>query len=445
MTKRVLIERLALETRIALIDDEGPIEILHESPLVDRGPRYGSVYRGRIKGRTPNGAGAFVDLGVCDGFLPTQKNGRGYEEGAGGVFQIRREAEAGKSAIVSDEVVFASALAVVSSRRGATTLSGRATAEIAGESLRMDAEAWADGFETVVRVSALERPHALRLEIGKAVDRARVVADASEDGPPGAIIGSGDALAVAASRWAAENVDVVSANRDEESDRYSERCDRTPGSETFRVEEIDAAFEQAVALSTDLPGGARLTFEKTSALVAVDVDLGGARTMKAPALWDGVARGLRIRRLAGQIVVDLPAFIARGGKGALRAALLSAAAGDPEQLRWAEMAEGGLVILNRRSVGPSWLEAWTAPTAAAPTAGRLWSADMRALDAARALERALSSERAARFNLATAPALCDRLQKAGLEDALRARYGARFTLRSEDRFADQKEFDLVPL
>ncbi|MDC7683873.1 ribonuclease E/G [Asticcacaulis sp. BYS171W] len=82
------------------------------------------------------------------------------------------------------------------------------------------------------------------------------------------------------------------------------------------IDALDIAEAQALNPSTDLPDGAFLTIEPTRALIACDVDLGGAgeglarapkQAIKATnerALSE-VARRLRLANLAGLVVVDL--------------------------------------------------------------------------------------------------------------------------------------------
>lgn len=76
----------------------------------------------------------------------------------------------------------------------------------------------------------------------------------------------------------------------------------------------DLAQEQALAVDHPLPGGARLSLEPTRALIAVDVDVGGAaagqdakqgrRAANMAALRE-TARLLRLKGLGGLVVIDL--------------------------------------------------------------------------------------------------------------------------------------------
>ncbi len=75
----------------------------------------------------------------------------------------------------------------------------------------------------------------------------------------------------------------------------------------------DLAQDQALAVEHPLPGGARLSFEPTRALIAVDVDVGPAagqdakqarRAANVSALRE-TARLLRLKGLGGLVVIDL--------------------------------------------------------------------------------------------------------------------------------------------
>ena len=100
------------------------------------------------------------------------------------------------------------------------------------------------------------------------------------------------------------------------------------------IERIDDAFDAALSLEVPIPGGGRLTIERTRALTAIDVDsanrdTGGtdaarfARGLNLAAVPE-VVRQIRLRGLGGLICVDFTGPRRKGDTDALTKALTSA-------------------------------------------------------------------------------------------------------------------------
>nr|WP_246423572.1 ribonuclease E/G [Roseospira goensis] len=144
---------------------------------------------------------------------------------------------------------------------------------------------------------------------------------------------------------------------------------------TGAAEALDAALAPVVPL----PGGGRLIVEPTAALVAIDVDAGAgdARTANAEALAD-LPRTVRLRGLAGAILVDL---IPGGGPrlpGPARRALEAALAADPATARLAGVSRLGLLEISRERRGPALASVATGPAAQALAALRAADRESRA-------------------------------------------------------------------
>jgi len=115
--------------------------------------------------------------------------------------------------------------------------------------------------------------------------------------------------------------------------------------------EIEALLQPRVALA----GGASLLFEPGETLSAIDVNLGGAGRGKAAsaarthnlAVLPEIARQLRLRALAGRIVVDVLA-VAAGDRRTLKEAMTAALADDPEPAAVKLVTPTGLMELTRR-------------------------------------------------------------------------------------------------
>ena len=100
------------------------------------------------------------------------------------------------------------------------------------------------------------------------------------------------------------------------------------------IDRIDEAFDAALALEAPIPGGGRLTIERTRALTAIDVDsaardTGGtdaarfARGLNLAAVPE-IVRQIRLRGLGGLICIDFTGPRRKGDTEALTKALMSA-------------------------------------------------------------------------------------------------------------------------
>lgn len=149
----------------------------------------------------------------------------------------------------------------------------------------------------------------------------------------------------------------------------------------------DAVLDQIDALArptVDLPGGSSLHIHPTPALVAIDVDGGGAlgagraRTaahlavnrLAIPAL----AQQIRLRNLSGAILVDFAGLASRR-RAALGPALAAALADDPLRPRLLGFTALGLAEIVRQRVHPPLHELLAGPHAAGLTALRLIAAE----------------------------------------------------------------------
>lgn len=109
---------------------------------------------------------------------------------------------------------------------------------------------------------------------------------------------------------------------------------------------VDEAIERALDSIVPLDGGGKLIIEHTAALTAVDVDAGPMPAAEANKIAiDTLARELRLRAIAGPIIVDL---IPSKGRGDLVDRLRQAVADDPVPTRVSGLTPEGRLELNRR-------------------------------------------------------------------------------------------------
>ncbi len=129
----------------------------------------------------------------------------------------------------------------------------------------------------------------------------------------------------------------------------------------FEAEGVSEAIEAALSPRVPLPGGGRLIIEETAALVAIDVDLGSeaGSSAKAAALAcnqhaaAAIGREVRLRDLAGRIVIDFIPVRRPAERAKILAALQAALDDDERAFRIGGWTRLGLVELTREKRGPS--------------------------------------------------------------------------------------------
>lgn len=340
MRRELLIGAGPGEWRAAWLEDGVAVE-LH----VERGDMApaGSIHLGRVVRRIAGLDAALVEIGdPRPGFLPVRGP---LDEGARIVVQVRREAQRGKGALLSARL--------------------DAAAGAAAAAARLDPPARIvppPGFAAALALRLPGRPD-------------RVVTD--------------DAATVAELRAIFAEAEV--AHRPAED----WPCD------------LDSLFEAALAPSLALPGGGSVHIEESRAAVLIDVDTGSPETGSAArtalaanlAAAAAIARQLRLRQLAGGIVVDFAALDGRGPRERVRQTIAAALAGDPaapQVLGWTRL--GHLEIVRPRRSRPL-SEAMLEPQDTRKGAVAL------AFEALRAVWREARARPAANWRLVVTPAV----------------------------------------
>jgi ribonuclease G len=343
------------EWRAAWVENGEAVEL-----YVERGDTRppGSVLLGRVVRVVPGLDAALIDIGDERPALLRRRNAGGADltEGARVLAQVRREAWADKAPLLTGKIVVPDPPA------------------LAERAARLDPPAQllpAPGFAA-----------ALGLRLPAAPER--IVAD--------------EAAIVAELRAAFPGSEIA----------------QQPVSEW--PTDLDAAFEAALSPSTALRGGGSVHIAETRAATLIDVDSGtpDGGTAERAALAANraaatlIARQIRLRNLAGPIVVDFVGLAREAGRRdhreQVRQALAAAIAGDPtkpEVLGWTRLGHLELVRTRRgRSIG----DAMLAPGSPAKTALTL------AYEALRRLQREARANPAATWRLSVA---------LGIEAALR--------------------------
>lgn len=376
----ILIEVSPGETRAAFRAEDGRLLEL----IVERVFRPGlldATYLGRIIRIEKGVGGAFVDIGRdVPGFLDRAD---GLHEGQKIIVQVIRDAAGGKGPAVRRRITVAGRYLAYAPDgdgihwpRGVGR--GRAREEIESllSSIVRPDEGWAVRTKAETCVPEFLRVEADRLR--RRWDEGQANA-AAADGPtliipPATLLErllrdrAGEGSIVLDDRrtyLAAEQ--RISHEMPDLKDALTYHDASEPMFEAFGIEEqIEAAIERTV----ELPRGGRLTFDSTEAMTVVDVDMGGSgerrRTDDAilsvnMAAAAEIGRQIRLRNLAGLIVVD---FITMRGKGQGRRLLDAqrrALRGSPVPVDVLGLTAAGLVEITRRRDGPSLAEVICAP------------------------------------------------------------------------------------
>jgi len=150
--------------------------------------------------------------------------------------------------------------------------------------------------------------------------------------------------------------------------------DRASILEYFRV---NAAIREALKPRVDLPSGGYIIIERTEALTVIDVNSGSftrSATARETVLWTNceaateIARQLRLRNIAGVIIVDFIDMDSRRDKLQVLEHFSKALRSDKARPQISQLSELGLVELTRKRQGQNIYELFGRPC---PTCGGL--------------------------------------------------------------------------
>lgn len=143
--------------------------------------------------------------------------------------------------------------------------------------------------------------------------------------------------------------------------------ERTPVLEYFRV---NAAIREALKPRVDLPSGGYIIIERTEALTVIDVNSGSftrSATARETVLWTNceaateIARQLRLRNIAGVIIVDFIDMDSRRDQLQVLEQFNKALRADKARPQIAQLTELGLVELTRKRQGQNLYELFGRP------------------------------------------------------------------------------------
>ncbi len=176
--------------------------------------------------------------------------------------------------------------------------------------------------------------------------------------------------------------------------------DRIPIFNKYRVEQqISALYEKQI----NLPSGGSIVIDHTEALVAIDVNSGRATKesgveetayMTNLEASKEIAKQLRIRDLAGLIVIDFIDMYDQKNRRNIERALRDALQNDRARIQLGRISVFGLLEMSRQRLGASFFETITEPCKHCSGTGYVRSIEIMAVSILRAIRHACSDKQA---------------------------------------------------
>jgi len=454
----ILIESGPGETRIALLDSGCLCDFCVDR--ADLRSAVGDVFLGRVEGVLPNIAAAFVNIGQeKPGFLglaearpagvrsePTgeQRAERITDyvnEGDAVVVQVQRDPTDDKGAKLTTHIGLTGRTMVLLPGVGEIKLSR----QIDGNEERArlsaiveDLSANGDGF--ILRTAAAG---ATVEAICDEAQRLRGVLAAlqirQKNAKPPVCIHAEPALAHRILRddvgpqvtsVVVNDAGVLAGLRDfcraQAPDVLDRLCGYNEKSPLFQARGIEEQIDDALASRVPLPSGGSLIIEETRALVAIDVNTGVGQSggpeetafktnIEAA---DEIARQMRLRNLAGLLVVDFAKMKRRNHLGEVLVHMRSAVSNDPNPAHVIGFTKLGLMEMTRRRQSRSLREIMTVGCELCHANGFMRDGLSVGFEALRrALREGLASP-GARIQIVAAPSVIDALKARGAQAIL---------------------------
>lgn len=211
----------------------------------------------------------------------------------------------------------------------------------------------------------------------------------------------------------------------------------------FAKMQVEAQLDAMLSPTVQLRSGGYLVINQTEALVAIDVNSGRStreRGIEETALRtnleaaDEVARQLRLRDLAGLIVVDFIDMEARRHNAMVEKRLKEALKNDRARIQVGSISHFGLLEMSRQRLRPSLAETSLTACPHCGGAGHVRSTESAALHVLRGIEEEGAKRRAAEIvvHVASGVALYVLNHKRGRLAEIEQRYGMRVSFASDD-------------
>ncbi|MCC8428624.1 ribonuclease E/G [Reyranella aquatilis] len=347
----------------------------------DTPSRVDSIFLGRLERVMTDLDAAFVDIGIGRaGFLRAEDRSGidGWPPpGAPVLVQVRNDGEGDKGPRLSMNLAVSGRYLVYHPNGTGVTFSRRIEGESERERLKAHVEGLLDGG-IVLRTAALgATAELLRADATGVLERWEKIRRLALDIQPPAdlssrVPGERDPIARMLRDHGATLEEVIIDDRtmartlQDLMDRQGEKIRVRWHNGTmpaFDIDDVAGQIDTALASRIALQSGVEVLFEPGETLCAVDVDSAGAggRQGRAPRrpvdvnleAAPAIAQQLRLRNLAGAVVIDFVTMRSAYDRDKVQAALAEALAGDPVPTQIYGFTRLGLFELTRARRGPT--------------------------------------------------------------------------------------------
>lgn len=413
------------ERRIALLEGDEIVDL-----LIDRfTPRAGDLFLGRVLPRPSGLAAAFIEIGdEQPGFLGQSTKA---QEGDTILVQVLTAARRHKGASVSARPTLAGHWLAYDPFRPGVTLSRRVDGEARDRLKTLLLPLLQEGEGVVARSQA---PNAsseqLAAELGDLRVRwAALQRQVATLKPPARIHAPTTLERLLQQHPGIESVETDHAALLAEARAAFPAARLAPGC----WEESGAAemLEQCLDRHVPLPGGGALVIDETEALTVIDIDGGARKPLEANrAALPEIARQMRLRGLAGHILIDIIPPCSKPEMAELLQTLEKLLAEDPTTTQVIGATRLGLIELTRERRRPSLSELFLADP------GPVRDSRALGLEALRAAIRAVDHAPSLHPLLTAAPAVIHWLQsRPDLLAETQTRLGRPLALAAKDGMA----------
>jgi len=380
MHRRLIVERRPGEARAILLEDEFPVELRVERD--SDGSLVGALFWARIVRVVPSLPGAFVEIGLDrPAFLPGDRlpDGSAPVEGAALLVQVTKDAREDKAPEITAAPSLPGRLAVWTPARPGISVSRQIAPAERARLSGLLADLMAHGEGIVLRSHAVG---ATRAELAGDIERLRAdhaalrEAAATAKPPRRLDAAPGPVDRILAGVDAARLDEIVVDDRAAFTGLKAEFGDRLvlEPSGAFARHGLVDVFDDALAPRLTLPGGGEVVIETGLAGTLIDVNMGRATSGRGKAAdavrqlnleaAAAIARALRLRNVAGAIVIDFVTMQNRDHRREVEEALAAAAAGDPAGLEIHGWTRLGHIEATRRRTTASLADLMLAPAGA---------------------------------------------------------------------------------
>lgn len=347
----------------------------------DRPSRVGNIFLGRLERVMPELDAAFVDIGIGrSGFLRAddRAGGEGWPPlGAPVLAQVRHDGEGDKGPRLSMNVAISGRYLVYHPVGSGVHFSRRITGESERDRLRAHVENLLEGGVVLRTAAAGVAAEVLRADAANVMERWEKIRRQAFDVDPPAdltarVPGENDPIARALRDHGADLEEVILDDRamaralQDEMDRTAEKIRvrwHNGPMPAFEIDDVAGQIDTALAPRIALESGVEVLFEPGETLTAIDVDsaAAGGRQGRAPRrpvevnleAAPAIAQQLRLRNLAGNVVIDFVNMRSAYDRDKVQAALAEVLASDPVPTQLYGFTRLGLFELTRARRGPT--------------------------------------------------------------------------------------------